>query len=107
MIDVFDRLRRAERAYIEGDCRKTIRNLEAALRGAREMGALQKLPNWVQVGTTVEWLGEGPNLPYTVVSVDRKSRGWSFMGEYRVGSHLFEMEFCQAAGKRLWRRYRG
>jgi hypothetical protein len=73
------------------------------------MGSLQKLPDWVQVGgPKAEWLGYPQHDVYVIVSVNRKPRGWSFVGERmdKFGT-IQRMSFHQGAGKRFWRRYLG
>jgi hypothetical protein len=106
---VTDLLREADCAHLEGDRRKTIRRLEAALRLVRKMGSLQRLPDWVQVGASVvDCAGKSSCGVYVVVSVDRKPRGWSFRGEHmHLSGTIHSMGFRQETGKRSWRRYSG
>lgn len=106
MKDVLGLIRNAERAQVEGNRRKAIRLLEAALRVLRSPSQL--LPDWVQVGESVSSGKGSDRLVYTIVEVNRKERGWSFVGENMdLGGREHRMSFRQGSGKRSWRRHIG
>ena len=76
--------------------------LKSALRVLSERR--QTLPTWVEVGVSVQWIGEGSHEVYRVVSVNRKKIGWYFVGTRTCQDGVQRrIYFHQETGRIHWR----